>query len=62
MYQGKIWYCVINQTYLPVDCTKSVLVEFNLTHVMPNFVVISLAQEKFLPQTPTTSVQGEVIS
>lgn len=37
-------------------------VEFDLTHVMPNFVVVSVAQEEFLPQTPTTSVQGEVIS
>lgn len=38
------------------------LVEFDLTHVMPNFFVVSVAQEEFLPQTPTTSVQGEVIS
>lgn len=62
MYHGKISYCVINQTYLPVDCTKAVLVEFDLTHVMPYFVVVSVAQEAFLPQTPTTSEQGEVIS
>lgn len=49
-------------THLPVDCTEAVPVEFDLTQVMPNFFVVSVAQEEFLPQTPTTSVQGEVIS
>lgn len=52
----------VRPSVLPVDCTEAVPVEFDLTHVMPNFVVVSVAQEEFLPQSPTTSVQGEVIS